>query len=212
MRSVLQLFTISALLMRVPLGGAPRQHVLDLTRPDLVVTSPAVTTGGGGAVSGQTRLDLPLELRLARLDRSVYVLGHSVKYEMVVKNAGEAPFSFPWSTDRELIEREGESFSQVTLALRARDTAGREYLLASVILDGSAKVAGSIETLMAGEEAVIKAEKPINLPSDAAESIASAGPVEIKAALTMKTVPTTTWWNPVLSSNKLDLLFKLPSR
>src|SRR3954463_10013405 len=95
-------------------------------------------------------------------------------------------FGFPWSTDRELIERPGESFSQVTLGLQATDAAGREYLLTSAILDGSTRVPGSIETLLPGEEAVIRSEQRINFPSETAAQIAAGGPVEIKAVLTMK--------------------------
>src|SRR5690242_3953818 len=116
MKSLWPVLVIAVAITSVPLGGVARQHVLDLTRPDLVVTSPAVTTGGAAAMSGQKPIDLPLELQLTRLDRRVYIVGTPVRYDVVVRNMGQAAFGFPWSTDRELIERDGESFSQITVA------------------------------------------------------------------------------------------------
>src|SRR5689334_23048445 len=95
MKPVLRLLTILALLPCVALVEATGQHVLDLTRPDVVVTAPAVTSGGAAAVSGQRLIDLPLGLHLTRLDRRVYVLGTPVRYDVVVRNMGQAAFGFP---------------------------------------------------------------------------------------------------------------------
>lgn len=212
MKPLLRCISTCALLACAPLVGAARQHVLDLTRSDLVVTIPPFATGSSSTVSGQQRVELPLVLELANLDWRVYVVGRELKWEIIIKNIGNAAFAFPWSTDRELIERPGESFSQVTLGLQATDAAGREYLLASAILDGSTRVPGSIETLLPGEEAVIRSEERINFPSETAAQIAAGGPLEIKAVLTMKAFPMTTWWKPVLSSNKVDVSIRASSR
>src|SRR3954469_24303539 len=79
MKRLLRGVSMCALLGCAPLVGAARQHVLDLTRSDLVVTTPPVVTGGSAAVSGQQPVELPLTLTLAQLDRRVYVVGRKLK-------------------------------------------------------------------------------------------------------------------------------------
>jgi hypothetical protein len=201
--------TIATLFVVAPPIAVQRQHVLDLTRSDLVVTAPQRSSGGESVVSGQKALDLPFSLRLGEVAERTYLLGRPIKYNVTIKNVGQTAVAFPWSEDREIIEQTDVSFSQATLALQATDATGRQFLMASVILDGSQHVPGSLEIIPPGDEAIVTAEIPINLPTDAAHQIASASEVQVKAILSMKTDPRLRW-KPLLSTNSVVLSFRAP--
>jgi hypothetical protein len=212
MKRVLVTLVCFGLLVVAHATGQSRNHVLDLTRSDVVRSAPATETGSGSGSSGERPLRLPLELRISALDRAHYAVGDRVVYEITMKNASTAPFVLPWSVDRALVEESSSSFVQGTLALAIVDQHEQEYLSCAVILDGSEAVPGSTEKLAPGETATIRATGILNFSEDRAAALAGGGIKFVRAVFTMR-FPQGRWSDRLVSENvlPLSLVFRSPT-
>jgi hypothetical protein len=130
-------------------------------------------------------------------------------YAVTIKNTANARVNIPWSVNREAFEREGNGFTQASLALVISDPDGRQHRFGAVTLYGTPKIPGSIETLAVGEVAEIKAHGKANCETNAATRIASSGAVVVRAVFTMGSSVSAPNWEPLLSENGLSVLFRL---
>jgi len=196
----------------VPLQrGGDIKHFLDLTDPSILRTSPDFLEGGDVGFSGQRETILPLELQLLRLDRQEYIFGTPFHYEVAIKNIGSTPVRIPWSADRKTLESHNMAVTRATLALVLTEVNGREHLVGATILEGSDGIAGSFETLLPRESAVIRIPGVLSLPPDAASRVASDVPRSVYAVLMMDAGPSVRWQR-VVSTNPLSAVLRLGGR
>lgn len=201
---------VTTALLSVGLMGqtkAGRIHTLDLTRPDVVRTGPRV---GSGEVIGIRPRPLPLELRLNALDKAEYFFENPVTFDVSVTNIGATPIQFPWSADGAAFEHLPRR-TEARIRLQVTDRDGRVRLISVIGLNGSPDIPGSFQTLLPGETASIRASGPAYVDPDMAGPMDSAGPVPVRAALTLvaRTQPPTAAWETVLSLNTIPTSFRL---
>ena len=62
--------------------------------------APLLSSGSGGGTSDGGRRPDPVRLTLVTLERTRFVWGDSVVYEVLIENIGNWPLTLPWSPDR----------------------------------------------------------------------------------------------------------------
>lgn len=209
-----QIFVGCFVLLSVAAFGQ-REYILDVTEPPVN----AVAGGGGGCGTVTTdlpRRELPVELRLARIEKSEYALGDSVQYEITLRNLGSSPILFPWKhmSDPAVQVRRNEPASvraAISLRTKAAPT-GREYFFSGVSLLGNASVPDSVISLQRGEVARIKIRGPFLIADNEANSLLPQrrGQNMVQAVLSLS--PHQCEWNPrIISVNAMPLdLSRLP--
>ncbi len=189
-------------------GPAPTYR-LDLTSPDTVRSLPRPFNSSLEASgSGQKRVPLPLRLELVWLDRGSYVMGGEIQYEVMIKNVGSTAIDLPWSADLDAIEVTGLPFVQINLWLVAKDRTGRDYMMGAVFLNGTTRMPETLQQLNPGETASIMAKGLMPSDPEHAPTVASSGPLQVRAVLQWQG-NATTLWAPVHSANSLTATFNL---
>lgn len=166
MRSLLFLLLLTASLA----AGQSRlpDHVLDLVGRRQVAPPDSTTTRRtpleGKASATSERSTASLKATLISLDADTYETGAPVVYEIELQNMGKETVLLPWSVDHHSIQELGSvalPVTTATLSLEVWDTTGAERMLGrleSVLLIGSPNVFGSLQSLLAGETALIRVE------------------------------------------------------
>jgi hypothetical protein len=152
---------IACVLVAVPVASAA-QHVLDLTKIQLP-PGPSSGTGDGWSTgrSGQRPpAPPPLNVRLARVDRSAYVLGEPIVYEIVITNVGTRPFLLPWSPIR---PPDCRACPSIFLNLEFEDAAGHTQGVSTTALFENPGHKDSALELRPGATATVRAPGVVNV-------------------------------------------------
>lgn len=141
-------------------------HVLDLivaeqAKTEAVESVPSedrlMPPSGAGIASHGPREQLPLELTLTSLDRTGYRAGDDLLFELLIRNIGQRPFSFPASLDGRRFRRGMPGATVGTVALAFRDDQLSSQLVGLQILYGADVVPGSLISVQPGETLSIRA-------------------------------------------------------
>lgn len=171
-------------------------HVLDaVAYPRLAPREDPTRSRGEVEAGGITPSDLidvsGVTVTLASLDRTSYVLGDPIVYEIFIRNGGRTSLVIPWNPDPEAFvgELHAPTTSRASVFLEVRnDRAERVAWLEMQGLLGSAAVAGGLETIAPGETALLRlpGRWRTNTDADARALIAAAGRVRMAAVLQLK--------------------------
>jgi hypothetical protein len=111
------------------IAQSPRaDFVLDLLTyqhaPDPAV-APVLSSGSGGGTSDGVRRPDPIRFTLVTLERTRFVWGDSVVYEVLIENIGNRPLTLPWSSDLSAAgpseQTHGRRTGAVSLEVRRRN-------------------------------------------------------------------------------------------
>jgi hypothetical protein len=120
-------------------------------------SKPHVRASPSGVTTHTEQARIPLEIRVS-LDRSSYVIGDRVVYELFLKHTGSAPFKLPWSRDPEVV-RGASRIETAAFILEFKDEAfGHQLLGGWELLYGSKTVPGSMLELKPGDTIHVRAE------------------------------------------------------
>jgi hypothetical protein len=119
-----------------------------------------MVSGGG---SSATPVPAPnVRVSLATLDRSSYVTGEALVYEVLIQNVGDKPFVLPWSPDLNWCTRQDRAkrsgYREALISLRVIDpVTGRSLAeIDSQPLVGSPDVEGSLQVLQPKQTAMVR--------------------------------------------------------
>lgn len=117
---------------------------------------PSVTASPSGITTHTPQARIPFEITFS-LDRSGYVIGDDVVYEMLLKHTGSVPFHLPWARDPETVRGAARIETAVFMLYFKDEAFGRQIVGAENTLFGSRSIPASMLELKPGDTLRVRA-------------------------------------------------------
>jgi hypothetical protein len=108
---------------------------------------------------GDSPESLPFQLTLVDLDRTSYLIGDSLTFEVLVKHVGQKPFSLPWGREKSAFSSAKGPGQRAAFLLTFTDSQlGRQYIGHENSTYGFQSVPGSFLVVRPGDTVRVRAK------------------------------------------------------